>query len=144
MAVRNRLPPGSSRLARFPQLKKGFVCFVGFVTIKSIKILWRIILDVRSLVVARLPHIGAVAVRDSIHNPLGQVLGRRIEVQDLIDVGMVNLSVNQTFDFGEITHHAIAVELLAAAIHVDLPVVAVQVLALALVVEVKLMAGGYF
>ena len=46
VAARNRLPPGSSRLACFPQPKKGFVCFVGFVTIKSIKILWGVVLDV--------------------------------------------------------------------------------------------------
>ena len=112
--------------------------------LKSIKILWRVILDVGGFVVARLPYIGAVAVRDSIHNPLGQVLSRRIKVQDLIDIGMVNLTVNQTFDFGEIAHHAIAVELFGTAIHIDFPVVAMQVLAFALVVEVKLMAGGYF
>ena len=109
-----------------------------------IKVLWGFILDVGSLVVARLPHIGAVAVRDSVDNPLGQVLGSRVEVQHLVDVGMVNLSVNQTFDFGKIAHHAIAVKFLGAAIHIDFPVVAVQVLAFALIVEVKLMAGGYF
>ena len=112
--------------------------------LKSIKILWCIVLDVGSLVVARLPHISTVAVRDGVDNPLGQVLGRRVEVKYLIDVGMVNLSVNQALDFGEVAHHAIAVELLATAIHIDLPVVAVQVLAFALIVEIKLMACGYF
>ena len=125
-------------------LKEGFDGFAGFVTKLSIKILWRVILDVGGFVVARLPHISAVTVRDSIHNPLGQVLSRRVEVQDLIDIGVVDLAVNQTFDFGEIAHHAIAVELLATAIHVNLPVVAMQVLAFALIVEVKLMACGYF
>ena len=125
-------------------LKVGFDGFAGFVTKLSIKILWRVILDVGGFVVARLPYIGAVAVRDGIHNPLGQVLGRRVEIQDLIDVGVVNLAVNQTFDFGEVAHHPVAVELLATAIHVNLPVVAMQVLALALIVEVKLMACGYF
>ena len=125
-------------------LQAGFDGFAGFVTKLSIKILWRVILDVRSLVVARLPHISAIAVRDGIHNPLGQVLGRRVEIQDLIDVGVVNLAVNQTFDFGEVAHHPVAVELLATAIHVDLPVMAMQVLAFALVIEVKLVAGRYF
>ena len=109
-----------------------------------IKVLWGFILDVGSLVVARLPHISAVAVRDGIHNPFGQVLSRRVEVKHLVDVGMVNLAVNQSLDLGEVAHHAIAVELLAAAIHVDLPVVTMKVLAFALIVEVKLMAGGYF
>ena len=112
--------------------------------LKSIKTLRCIILDIGGLVVARLPHIGAVAVRDGVDNPFGQVLSRRIEVQHLVDVGMVDLAVNQALDLGEVAHHAVAVELLATAIHVDLPVVAMQVLAFALVVEVKLMAGGYF
>ena len=125
-------------------LKVGFDGFAGFVTKLSIKILWRVILDVRSLVVARLPHISAIAVRNGIHNPFGQILRRRIEVQHLVDISVVDFTMNQTFDFGEIAHHAIAVELLATAIHVNLPVVAMQVLALALIVEVKLMACGYF
>ena len=109
-----------------------------------IKVLRRVILDVGSLVVARLPYIGAVAVRDSVNNPFGQILSGRIEVQYLVDVGMVNLTVYQTLDLSKIAHHAIAVEFLTTAIHVDFPVVAMQVLALALIVEVKLMAGGYF
>ena len=125
-------------------LKEGFNGFAGFVTKLSIKNLWRVILDVGGFVVARLPHISAVTVRDSIHNPFGQILRRRIEVQDLIDIGVVDLAVNQTFDFGEIAHHAIAVKLFSAAIHIDLPVVAMQVLAFALIVEIKLMACGYF
>ena len=35
MAARNRLPPGSSQLMCFPQLKKGFVSFEGFVRKKT-------------------------------------------------------------------------------------------------------------
>ena len=112
--------------------------------LKSIKILRGIILDVGSLVVARLPHISTVAVRDSVDNPLGQVLGRRIEVQHLVDVGMVDLAVNQALDLGEVAHHAVAVELFGTAIHIDLPVVAMQVLAFALIVEIKLVTCGYF
>ena len=56
---------------------------------------------------------------------------------------MVDLPVNQSLDLSEVAHHAIAVKLFGTAIHIDLPVVAMQVLAFALVVEVKLMAGGY-
>ena len=109
-----------------------------------IKVLRGVVLDVGGLVVARLPHISAVAVRDSVDNPFGYVLGRRVEVEDIIDVGMVDLAVNQAFDLGEIAHHAITIELFTPAIDVDFPIVAVQVLAFALVVEVKLMTGGYF
>ena len=109
-----------------------------------IKVLWRVVLDVGSLVVARLPHIGTVAVRDGIHNPLGQVLGRRVEVQHLVDIGVVDLAVNQALNLGEVAHHAIAVELFGTAIHIDLPVVAMQVLAFALIVEIKLVTCGYF
>jgi hypothetical protein len=125
-------------------LKEGFDGFAGFVTKLSIKILWRVVLDVGSLVVARLPYIGAVAVRDGIHNPLSQILGSRIEVKYLIYIGMVDLAVNQALNLGEIAHHAIAVKLFSTAIDVNLPIVAMQVLALALVVEIELMACGYF
>ena len=104
-------------------LQEGLDGFTGFVTKLSIKIPWCIVLDVGSLVVARLPHISAVAVRDSVDNPLGQVLGCRIEIQDLIDVGMVYLTVNQALNLGEVAHHTIAVELFGTAIHIDLPVV---------------------
>ena len=121
-----------------------FDSFVGFVTVKSIKVLRGVVLDVGGLIVARLPDISAVAVRYGVNNPFGYVLGRRVEVEDIIDIGMVDLAMNQTFNLGKIAHHAIAVELFTTAIDVDLPVVAVQVLAFALVVEVKLMTGGYF
>ena len=108
------------------------------------KILRSVVFDVGSLVVARLPHIGAVAVRNGVDNPFGQVLRRRIEVQDLVEVRMVNLAVDQAFDFGEVAHHAVVVQLFGAAIHVDLPVVAMEILAFALIVEVELVARGYF
>ena len=111
---------------------------------QSIKILRRVILDVRGLVVARLPHIGTIAIRDGIDNPLGQVLGGRIEIQHLVEVRVVYLAVDQTFDFSEVAHHAVVVQLLGAAIHIDFPVMAMEVLAFALVVKVELMAGGYF
>ena len=110
--------------------------------LKSIKTLRSIVLDVGSLVVTRFPHVGTITIRHGIDDPTGQVLGRGIEVQHLVDVGMVDLAMNQALDLGEVAHHAVAVELLATAIHVDLPVVAMEVLALALVVEVKLVAGG--
>ena len=140
----NRGLPGGAQLCSRHMSYLCFDGFVGFVTIKSIKILRRIVLDVGGLVVARLPHIGAVAVRNGIDNPFGQGLGRRVEVADIFDVGMVDLAMNQALDLGEVTHHTIAVELFTTAIDVDFPIVAVQVLAFALVVEIKLMAGGYF
>ena len=109
-----------------------------------IKVLRRIVLDVRRLIIPRLPHVGAIAVRDGVHNPLGQVLSRWVEVQHLVDVGMVDLAVDKLFDQGEVAHHTIAVKLFGTAIHVDLPVVAMKVLALALIVEVELVASRYF
>ena len=107
-----------------------------------IKILRGIVLNVGSLIVTRLPHISAVAVRNGVNNPFGQVLSRRIEVKDFIQVGVVNLAMNQTLDFSKVAHHAVVVQLLGATVHVDLPVVAMKVLALALIVEVELVAGG--
>ena len=99
-----------------------------------IEVLWRIILDVGSLVVARLPNISAVAIWNGVNNPFGQVLSSRIEVQHLVEVRVVYLTVDQTLDFREVAHHAVVVQLFGAAIHVDLPVVAMEVLAFALVV----------
>ena len=113
-------------------------------SVHSIKVLRCVVLDVGSLVVARLPYIGAIAVRDGVDNPLGQILGRGVEIENLVDIGVVYLPVNQTLDFGKVAHHAVAVEFLGAAIHVYFPVVAMQVLALALIVEIKLMTSRYF
>ena len=54
--------------------------FLAMTRSVSIKVLRGVILDVGGLVVARLPHIGAVAVRDGVDNPFGYVLGGRIEI----------------------------------------------------------------
>ena len=109
-----------------------------------IKILWGVIGDVGSLVVARLPHVSTVAVRDGVDNPFSQILGSRVEIQHFVEVRVIDLSMDQALDLGEVAHHAVVVQLLGAAIHIHLPVMAMQVLALALIVEIKLMAGGYF
>ena len=109
-----------------------------------VEILGGVIGNIGGLVVARLPHIGTVAVGHRIDNPAGQVLGRRVEIEHLVQVAMIYLPVDQSFDFREVAHHAVAVQLFGTAIDVDLPVVAVEVLALALVIEVELVARGYF
>ena len=109
-----------------------------------LKVLGGIVGNIGGFVVARLPHVGTVAVGHRVHNPAGQVLGRRVEVQHLVQVAMVDLPVDQSLDFGEVAHHAVAVQFLGTAIDVDFPVVAVEVLAFALVIEVQLVAGGYF
>ena len=46
-----------------------------------LKILHGIVHNVGCLIVARLPHIRPIAVGHRIHNPLGQILGRRVEVE---------------------------------------------------------------
>ena len=53
---------------------------------------------------------------------------------------MVDAVVNELLDEREVTHQAIAVELLSLAIDLDNPVVSMQVLAFALIVEIELMA----
>ena len=75
---------------------------------------------------------------------MGKVLCRWVEVEHLVDVGMVDLAVDQFFDQGEVAHHAVAVELFGSAIHVDFPVMAMQVLAFAFIVEIELVASGDF
>ena len=71
----------------------------------------------------------------------GKVLRRGIEVKHLINVGMIDLAMDQPFDLCKVAHHAVTVELLSPAIHINLPVVAMKVLAFALVVEIELMAS---
>jgi hypothetical protein len=57
---------------------------------------------------------------------------------------MVYSAVNQALDFGEVAYHAVVVQFFGTAVHIHFPVVTMQVLALALIVEVELMARGYF
>ena len=110
----------------------------------SVEILGGVIRNIGGFVVARLPHIGTVAVGHRIDNPAGQILRRRVEIEHIVQITMVYLPVNQPFDFGKVADHAVAVQLFGAAIDIDLPVVTVEVLALALIIEVELVAGGYF
>ena len=91
-------------------------------------------------VVAALPHLGAVAIGHSVHNPACDVLGCGVELQHLVEVFVVDVVVNHALDGGEVTHHAVAVEFTRAAAHVNHPVVAVQRLALTFIVEIELVA----
>lgn len=109
--------------------------------VHSIKILRCVVFNIRCLVVTRLPHIGTVAVRHNIHNPVSQVFRRGVEVEHFVDVSMVDFTVDKLFNQGKITHHAIAVESLSTTIHGDFPIMAMEVFTFAFIVEIELMAG---
>lgn len=79
-----------------------------------------------------------------VANPAGDVFGRGIEWQYLVQVLMIQLALHQFFDMGEVRHHPVGVQLAGPAMDSDNPVVAMQILALAGVRKPKAMGGRYF
>ena len=69
---------------------------------------------------------------DAIHDPACDVLGCGVEVEATVEVLMVQVSVYEGFHFREVHQHAVLVKFLCFAIDGHNPVVAMQVLALAL------------
>ena len=84
-----------------------------------------------------------ITVLDVVADPFGDVLRGRIDIQHFVDVLMVEGLLDDTLDMGEVGDHSVLVEFFRLAIDDDNPVVAVQVLALAFVVKVQLVTGGY-
>ena len=72
-----------------------------------------------------------IAVLYMVADPARDILGRRIDVQHLVDILMIEGVLYDFLDVGEIGHHAILIQLLRLAIDDNDPVMAVQVLALA-------------
>ncbi len=96
------------------------------------------------LIVLTLYHIHAPGCGDLLTYPSGNVLGCGIEGENLVEIGVVESVGNLLLDVGEVGHHAVFVELAGAAVDGDQPIVAVDLLTLALVRELELVAGGYF
>lgn len=113
-------------------------------TVHLIEILRCVVDNIGCLVVTRLPHIGTVAMWYGFHNPAGQILSCGVEVQNLIEILMVYPAVYQTFDFCKIAYHAIAVQLFGPAIDIDFPIVAMQILTFASIIEIQLVTGRNF
>lgn len=88
--------------------------------------------------------VDTVAVGHLLANPACEVLGGGIEWHYLVDGLVVEAVHDAALDVGEVGDHAVGVEGFGAAVDGDDPVVAVEDGAFALVVELKIVAGGYF
>lgn len=83
-------------------------------------------------------------MRDAVAEPLGHVFGGRVDIpHDVIDEGVVE-AVHDFLDLAEIDDHAVVVDFLALDGDGDDPVMAMQVRALAFIIEVQVMRPGYF
>ena len=67
--------------------------------------------------------------------PAGDVLRCGVEIEDVVEIAVIQLVVDQFLDVGEIVDHAVLVQGLGPAVYGHDPVVAVQPLAFAVVVE---------
>jgi hypothetical protein len=71
---------------------------------------------------------------------MSDVLGCWVELENFVQVFVVDVIVDELLDKGEVTHESVAVKFLGLAIDLYNPVVSVQVLALALIVKIELVA----
>ena len=83
-----------------------------------------------------------IAVWNGLYDPMCDVLGRRIEWQDGVEVLMVELSMNESLYLGKVNHHAVFVKFACLAIHLYNPVMAVKGLAFAFAGESEVMTSG--
>lgn len=79
-----------------------------------------------------------------IADPFGDILGRRVEGKDIVQVLMVELGLDRFLDVTEIDNHTVRVECRGLTIDGDDPVVTVQVLALAGIGEAQVVRGRDF
>lgn len=75
---------------------------------------------------------------------MGDVLRRRVEGQQFVEIPMVEIAVDVFFYFGEVAHHPIGIQFFRAAIYGDEPIVSVPFAAGAFVVERQSVATRYF
>lgn len=84
-------------------------------------------------------HRSLIALRKEIYEPSSDILGGRIEIKHLVEIGMIHLAMHRFLDMSEIYHHAILVQFSAHKKEFYLPVVTMQTAALTLVTEDKRM-----
>ena len=63
-----------------------------------------LVTDVGCHVIARLPHVGAVAVGYSLNHPVRNVLGSGVELEHLVQVFVIDVVVNEFLNECEIAH----------------------------------------
>ena len=93
----------------------------------------RLVSLINSHISLALLHAYLIAVLHMVADPFGDVLCRRIDVQYLINILMVESVLHHTLDVREVRHHAIAVQFLGFAIHHNNPVMTMQRLTFTLV-----------
>lgn len=80
-------------------------------------------------------HRCLIALWEEIHEPSSDILGGRIEIKHLIEIGVIHLAMHRFLDMGEIDNHTILVQLSAHEKEFNLPVMTMQTAALTLVTE---------
>ena len=99
---------------------------------------------VRGDVAGGLLDVDAVAVGDLLLAPVGDILGRGIAAYHVVDDLVVESVDDLALNLGEVHHHAVMVQLLGLAIDSDLPIVAVQLGALARIIQFQAVGPGDF
>jgi hypothetical protein len=99
---------------------------------------------VRGDIAGGLLDVDAVAVGDLLLAPVGDILGRGIAAYHIIDDLVVESVDDLALDLGEVHHHTVMVQLLGLAIDSDLPVVTMQLGALARVIQFQSVSARDF
>ena len=89
-------------------------------------------------------YIHAVAMRNLLLAPAGEILGCGVVGEYVVEDFMIEDIADALLDKSEVDNHAVVVELFGAAVDGDGPVVAVKGGTLAWVVEVEAMCARYF
>ena len=103
-----------------------------------------LILLIRSNVSLALLNGSLIAVGHALHAPAGQVFGRRIEGQHLVQDAVVQRFLDKPLDLAEINHHTVTVKLLRTAVNHNHPVMTVYAGTLALIVQLQTMTSRDF
>ena len=107
--------------------------------------LYFVLVDDSSCVSEAFLYVNLVSCVELFDNPFTDILGSRIEVENLVEVGMIHLAVYDFLDVSEVFHHTILVEFVPAdEENFYLPVVSMHAAALAFVAELKRVGSGYF
>ena len=70
-------------------------------------------------------------------DPAGYVLRRRIDIQHIVDILVVESILDDTLDLRKIGNHTVGIEFFGLAINGYNPVMSVQLFALALITELE-------
>ena len=77
-----------------------------------------------------------------VANPASDILCRGIYIQHFVDILMVKSALYDSLDVRKIRYHTVLIQFFGFAIDNNLPVVSMQVLALAFVAQIQIMSRG--